>query len=198
MLMTRMDEDIQSQEEEYALIRRIVGGDRELFRTLVLRHQDLVYGMVMRQVGDRAVAEDLSQEVFLRAYRALGQFKNESRFSTWVARITLNQVASYFASANFRQKRQTVEFRVEEHDQTLDAQGAVQGDLQGVFHRALAALSPKLRDVLVLCGLEGMSYEDAASFLKIPVGTVRSRLNAARLGMRSAYKNLLQEVHDEE
>ena len=192
--MTRMNEDIESQEGEYVLIRRILGGDRELFRTLVQRYQDLVFGMVMRQVGDRVVAEDISQEVFLRAFRGLRQFKNDARFSTWIVRIALNQVSTYFASAAYRQKNQSVSFRIEDHDRAFDANQGATPEVQSNFQGAIAALSPKLREVLVLCGLEGMSYEEVSQSLKIPVGTVRSRLNSARLQMRSIYMS--REVHD--
>lgn len=169
------------------IIRRVLAGERDLFRELVRRHRSVVFSSVFRQVGERSAAEELAQETFVKAYRGLHTFRHEAQFSTWVVCIALNTVSTYFASRAFRERKRTTAFKESEHDRsgarTPEELREEQVRLTR-FRDAMAQLPERLREVLILCGVEGKSYEDAAAIIGVPIGTVRSRLNKARLTMR--------------
>ena len=170
-----------------ATIRAVIGGDKERYRELVVRHKDMIFALIMRQVGNAAIAEELAQETFVRAFVSLSRFRFETKFSTWLTRIALNQTSSYFTSRRYKQSRRTDEFDPRIHDK---AEAPPEGDFQKErlqrFREALGTLKPLYREVIVLCALEGKSYEEAASILVIPIGTIRSRLNKARLLLKEA------------
>lgn len=179
--MTESDEPSEAE-----LIRRILAGEVDLYRHLVSSYKDVVFGIVMRQTADFSTAEDLTQEAFVKAFQNLQSFRSDSKFSTWLVRIALNHTSSYFNSKSFKQRKRTETFEVSKHDMK-DSQIEQQQLLKeryGHFQLCLAKLKPALRDVVTLCGLEGRSYEDVAVVVDIPVGTVRSRLNKARLVLR--------------
>lgn len=178
--------DSEDSYNESDIIARVLKGERDEFRHLIDRHKNMVFAMLMRQVGNHSIAEDLAQETFCRAYQHLKKFRNESSFSTWLTRIALNQASSYFTSRKFKESRKTDSFDVQTHDMSSSEtrQPHERKEIFAAFRNALAELSPKLRDVLVLCAFEGKSYEEAAEVLTVPVGTVRSRLNAARLEVK--------------
>jgi len=174
--------------EEKELIRRIVAGEKEEFRIVVQEHKELIFSMIMRQVGDPIIAEDLLQETFIKAFGNLKRFRGDSRLETWLVRIALNETNNYFTSPRYRHQQRQVSFDPMAHDHEADSTGLHQEvvherQLQE-FRRALAKLKPKFREVLTICSLEGRSYEEAAQIFSIPVGTVRSRLNTARLLMK--------------
>lgn len=172
--------------DEEALLRRIAGGDKDAYRYVVARYQDAVYSMIVRQVGDRTVAEDLAQEVFVKAYVSLRGFRFESRFSTWLTRVALNHVNTYFASRRYKNRQATESFDLGRHDAASEDMESEERSQRAMlrFRRALEGLEPHFRSVIVLCGLEGKSYAEAAEILEVPIGTIRSRLNKARLRLR--------------
>lgn len=178
------DSDESSTDAE--IIKRVLRGERDEFRHLIDRHKDMVFGMIMRQVGDRSTAEDIAQETFCRAYQFLKRFRFESSFSTWVTRIALNQTSTYFSSRKFKESRKTESFDSTTHDMAGEDPHKIQETKEALkaFREGLSKLTPKLRDVLILCAFEQKEYDEVASILGIPVGTVRSRLNAARLQIR--------------
>lgn len=183
--------------DEQSIIQRVIAGERDEFRHLIDRYKQRIFAMLLRQVGDRQCAEDLTQETFVLAYKNLRRFRFESSFSTWLIRIALNEMSSYFNSKKFKQDRRTESYDPELHEQSQAAEQNHE-PLMRAFRDALAALSPKLRDVLTLCALEGMSYEDASRTLNLPVGTIRSRLNAARLKLKTLIPHeLLTELSHE-
>lgn len=181
-------------EDDSEIVRRVLAGEREDFRLLVERHKNMVFGMIMRQIGNREIAEEISQETFCRAYVSLKLFRFESAFATWLTRIALNQTSTYFASRRFKESRKTESFDLAQHDAQGSDPHAGQESKAALmaFRRAIGALSPKLREVLVLCALEQKSYDEVASALDIPIGTVRSRLNAARLELRKLLPEFLE------
>lgn len=178
--MTEREDDSQVSEGE--LIALILAGDRSQFRHIVARYKDRVFGTIMRQTGDRAIAEDLSQEVFLKAFRGLQSFRQEASFATWLTRITLNTTSSYFASKQHRERRNAVELQslANQSDRHYEQDELLQEHI-ALFRSCLAKLSERFRGIISLCGLEEQSYEEAAAVLGIPVGTVRSRLHKARV-----------------
>lgn len=172
---------------EETLLDKAQAGDRQAFSQLMKEEQDIVFNMIHRQVGDRGTAEDLTQETFLKAYKGLKGFRRQSSFRTWIVRIALNQSNTYFKSKRYRQnvKNQTAENLTEQSSNVTAESALMTRQRVRLFRQALASLAPKYREVLILCGLEGQSYEMAAQTLNIPIGTVRSRLNTARLQARS-------------
>ncbi len=182
---------IMTADEE--LIRRVLGGKTDDFSVLVERYQSMVFGIIMRQVQSRDIADEIAQETFIKAYKNLSGFRSKAKFSTWLIRIALNQTSNFFSSKRFKESERTVTLDVTKHDharENADEQSARETH----FLKALGALAPKFRDVLTLCGYEGKSYEEAAVILEVPVGTIRSRLNRARLMLKRQIEQLEAEV----
>lgn len=175
-----------NRESEFEIVRAVAQGKKEMYRTLVDNHKNMIFSLIVRQVGDRAVAEELTQETFLKAYSNIKKFRYEASFSTWLSRIALNQTSSYFTSKRYKQQKRTRDLEAARSAESLSNP---EKDLERQrmiekFREGLAELKPIYRDVIVACGLEGKSYDEAAELLKVPVGTVRSRLNKGRLLMQ--------------
>ena len=181
-----------------ALVERTRAGDKEAFDLLVRRYQGWVFTLAVRMLGDRAEAEDMAQEIFLKAYRGLKKFKGASRFSTWLYAIAshhcLSQVAArrrrprhgYPGSHPDRSATDTPSAVERLVDQAPRADTLLERtDLVRLVQTELANLSPEHRIILVLRDIQGMSYEELAQTLRIEVGTVRSRLHRARMEMRA-------------
>ncbi len=187
------------------LVGRAQAGDREAFDTLLLRHQDTIFNAVLKLVGDHHRALDVAQEVFLRAFRALGRFKGDSAFSTWLYRIALNLCATERA-----RRRRPLEARMLSLDapspadgdgrrpdlEPEDRRGSNPGDdVMSVechehVQRAIDSLEEEFRSVVVLRDLCDLSYEEMAEILGCPIGTVRSRLHRARLRLEEALRDV--------
>ncbi len=179
-----------------ALIQRVLDGDVLAFEELVERYQQKVFNIAYRMSGNHEDALDLSQESFLRAYRALPRFKGQSAFSTWLFRIVNNTcidalrkrkrqplvVLSTDSSIETEEGEYQIEFPAPESE-TPEEQ-ALRGELHEQVQLALSRLSEEHRLALVLRDIEGYSYEEIAEMLDINIGTVKSRINRARLAMR--------------
>ena len=178
------------QEQEFEVIRAVVAGSRNEFRHLVREHQSYVYTLMLKQVGNKALAEELAQETFIRAFKGLAKFRFDSRFATWITRIALNQSKSYFRSRRFKESSVQDTYTEKEHqfsnEKTAETD-LIQSESLKKLQEAIAKLSPNFRDVLLLCALEKKSYEEASQILDVPVGTVRSRLNRARHQLKDIY-----------
>lgn len=166
-----------------AIIDSVLGGEREAYRHLVARHQNMIFSLLMRQTGDAVVSEELCQACFVRAFFNLRSFRKEAQFSTWLVRIALNVASSHFSSRRFREAKLTDSFDASAHDMSTHSpqDEKEKNEFLCEFRTALLSIKSYLRETLVLCGLEGKTYEEAAGILGVPVGTVRSRLNKARL-----------------
>lgn len=178
------------------LVERCRANDRVAFDELVERHKNRIYGFIVRMVNDTYEAEDLTQEVFLRAYKCVRGFRGEANFQTWLYRIASNLCVDW---SRKRKRRVDVAFSLnqaqeEEADGTKEIPdhganpevAAQRAELQASVREVLAQLSDKLRAVIVLYDLEGLTYEEIARSLGCPIGTVKSRLFNARaeLGRR--------------
>jgi RNA polymerase sigma-70 factor (ECF subfamily) len=176
------------------VVRAARQGDRDAFRSLVIQYQSLVYGLVYRHLGDSALAEDLTQEIFLKAHRGLSGFRAESKFSSWLTALAINHLRNHFKSRAHQDQRSTTPVELptlEEFDFGPEADLLQREELRR-FQCAIQALPVALREVLVLCGVEGRSYSEVSEVLGIPVGTVRSRLHAARTELRALISSLFQ------
>ncbi|MCH8306891.1 MAG: RNA polymerase sigma factor RpoE [Gammaproteobacteria bacterium] len=170
------------------LVRRVQKGDKGAFDLLVLKYQHRIINLVMRYVRDPDQALDITQEAFLKAYRALGRFRGESAFYTWLYRIAVNTAKNYLAAQ--RRRPMDVELDLQDPEQfelhaklreTDTPEGVLMGrQLHETVARAIEALPDDLRTAIVLRELDGMSYEEIAQTMDCPVGTVRSRIFRAR------------------
>lgn len=174
-------------QDEYQLILSILGGEHNRFEDLVHRYQDMIVGMIKRQVREEATARDLAQETFLRAFKGLSKFRNYSTFSTWLTRIALNVAHSYFSSRKYRESQRSVPLSPTHLEQLSSEQPTEIEPNQSALlflQQSIGDLKPKYREVIVLCSLEGKTYAEAGEILQVPVGTVCSRMNTALTQLR--------------
>lgn len=168
---------------------KIKKGDREAFREIVEEYQGFVYNFSLRLTNNRESAYDLTSEVFLRVFIQLPKYKPEFPFKSWLGRVT------YTTGLNFlRQKRETIHieelqedvpFQVPDGSPTPEDE-VVTKSIKDAVATAIEKLKPAFRAIITLCDIQGISYDDVASILKIPTGTVRSRLSRARQSLKDA------------
>lgn len=177
-----------TREEEYAVICRVCAGDADAFAALVTAYQKQIYNLALRTVGNEEDAADMTQEAFLRAYRSLGSFRGDSKFSVWLYRLTTNICIDFLRS---RGRRPTVSLTAADEDeepQELDVaddrfdpvQSLERAELRRAVQRGLNALPEDYRRILMLRELSGMSYAEIGQALRLEEGTVKSRLFRAR------------------
>ena len=179
---------MSSQSSDKKLVKRVQKGDKGAFDLLVLKYQHKIVNLVMRYVRDPELALDITQEAFIKAYRALPRFRGDSAFYTWMYRIAVNTAKNHLAAQ--RRRPMNVELDLQDPDQydlhaklkETDTPEALtlSKELQDTVERAIAALPEDLRTAIILRELEGMSYEEIAQTMECPVGTVRSRIFRAR------------------
>jgi RNA polymerase sigma-70 factor (ECF subfamily) len=192
---------MSAAESDLALVRRVQHGDKGAFDALVLKYQHKVIKLVMRYVRSTSEAEDIAQEAFIKAYRAMPQFRGDSAFYTWLYRIAINTAKNAVASRD----RSPIEYDLDlqNPEESYDMQGrlkdtetpealALTEEIRGIVNSAMDALPEDLRTAIVLRELEGLSYEEIAASMDCPVGTVRSRIFRAR----EAIDRRLREVFD--
>ena len=179
---------MSNQASDKKLVQRVQKGDKGAFDLLVLKYQHKIVNLVMRYVRDPELALDITQEAFIKAYRALPRFRGDSAFYTWMYRIAVNTAKNHLAAQ--RRRPMDVELDLQDPEQydlhaklkeTDTPEGiTLSNELQEIVERAIAALPEDLRTAIVLRELEGMSYEEIAQTMDCPVGTVRSRIFRAR------------------
>lgn len=190
---------INADDTDQELVRRVQAGDQTAFNLLVLKYQHRVLKLVGRFVNDAAEAEDVAQEAFLKAYRALASFRGDSAFYTWLYRIAINTAKNALVS----QRRRPVDFDLDLQDpEQYDRQAKLKeadtpegvlltDEIRAVVEEAMEQLPEDLRTAIVLRELEGLSYEEIAEAMDCPVGTVRSRIFRAREAIDKKLKPLL-------
>lgn len=167
-------------------VHRLQRGETDAFETLILRHQKTIFNLVYRMLGDYDEATEISQEAFLSAYRAIGNFRGEANFSTWLYRIALNHATTRRKNLNLRQQRNVP---IENTDPLSDPHaGPVEtvekNEIRDRVQQALNSLDPEDAAVILLRDLQDVPYEEVARVLEIPVGTVKSRLHRARQALK--------------
>ena len=192
--MTRMEDD-------QSLVRACRAGEMEAFGTLVERYQDRLYPTLLRLTGCAEDAHDLLQDTFLRAFEKLSQFHGESSFYTWVYRIAVNLTlssrrrrkgrASVLRAGSIESQRLEPADDLESSDPSRSLE---QSERDALVQSALLMLQADHRAVVVMKDLDGWRYEDIAEALRIPVGTVRSRLHRARNELRERLRGVIEEI----
>lgn len=177
-----------------SLIRRCIGGDADAWEEIVRMHNRRIYNICYRFTGSAEDAEDLTQEVFIKMYRTLGSYEAEKgAFMTWVTTMTRNLLVDHFRKSKMERMTDSMDVSASESGeeaQPLSEQLADQGpapdarvlsrERQAMVQEALKKLSPELRETVILRDLQDMDYREIAQALKVPEGTVKSRLNRGR------------------
>jgi len=173
-------------------VDRLRRGDPRAFEELVIAYQHRVFGVALRMLGSRAEAEEAAQEVFLRAHRAIADFRGDAKLSTWLyaiaSRLCMNRLTSGERRL-LREGEETLARIPSGHASPADELERSERD--AALHRAIAELSDERRMVVVLRDLEGLSYEEIASALDLELGTVRSRLHRARMDLKEKLERFL-------
>ncbi|MCG2635176.1 MAG: RNA polymerase sigma factor RpoE [Gammaproteobacteria bacterium] len=179
-----MSKELQDQE----LVERVQHGSRGAFDLLVGRYQNRVAKLVARYVRDHSEVQDVTQEAFIKAYRALPDFRGESAFYTWLYRIAVNTAKNYLAANSRRPPRADVDaYETDTYESGLQMASRetpesllLRDELASTIQGSMNELPEDLREALTLCEFEGLSYEEIAEVMDCPVGTVRSRIFRAR------------------
>lgn len=177
------------------LVQEAAAGSREAFDELVKRHQGSIFNLTRVLTHGDADAEDLVQETFVRAFRAIARFRGESAFRTWLSRIAVNVVRNHLDRRGRRPI--TIDAEADEHDPGLLEALAAGDDLETTIgrrqaiDRALAALPEALRTVITLRDVQGLEYHEIATVMKVPMGTVESRVFRARRRLRPMLEPLM-------
>jgi RNA polymerase sigma-70 factor (ECF subfamily) len=182
------------------LVVRVQKGDKTAFDLLVRKYQHKVAKLISRYVRDRREVEDVTQEAFIKAYRAIGGFRGESAFYTWLYRIAVNTAKNYLESQSRRPPGSDMEVESAElieggeglRDQATPERQMLTNEIATTVHRVLELLPPDLRTAITLREIEGMSYEEIAEVMDCPIGTVRSRIFRAREAIDLELRPLLE------
>lgn len=169
------------------LVERVQRGDKRAFDLLVLKYQHKIVGLVSRYMRDQDEVQDVAQEAFIKAYRALPRFRGDSAFYTWLYRIAINTAKNHLVSRSRRPPDTDVDVDMEEgmHQESLsdmvNPENSLATDqLEAVVYKAIDDLAEDLKVAVTLREFEGLSYEEIAEVMDCPVGTVRSRIFRAR------------------
>lgn len=194
------DRDIDQQ-----LVERVQRGDKAAFNLLVVKYQRKIFRLLSRLIRDSAEIEDVAQEAFIKAYRALPNFRGDSAFYTWLYRIAINTAKNYLVSQGRRVPTST-ESNIEDaetfddgdHLRDLNTPDSmlVTKQVAEAVNRAIDQLPEDLRTAIVLRELEGLSYEEIAESMQCPIGTVRSRIFRAREAIAQELRPILDTAKD--
>lgn len=180
--------------EDRQLIQRCLAGDHEAFDELVRRYEKPAYNLAYRLTGSYDDASDVVVEAFVRAFQGLHTFRGDANFGTWLHRVVVNSFLDFRKRTKGRQQVVSLEEQLELDGETITRQiedtspgpqELIEADeRERTLQQAINQLSPERRILVVLYHFENLSYEEIAQMLKLPVGTVKSRLNRARLALR--------------
>jgi RNA polymerase sigma-70 factor (ECF subfamily) len=184
---------------DQALVERVQKGDKQAFDVLVLKYQNKIIQLVYRYVHDSDEARDVAQEAFIKAYKAIGRFRGESAFYTWIYRIAINTAKNYLVASGRRPPRSDIDSQDAEQyegatglkEYATPERVLLRDELQETIARAIDELPDDLRTAITLRELEGLSYEEIAQTMECPIGTVRSRIFRARDAIDSKLRPLL-------
>jgi RNA polymerase sigma-70 factor (ECF subfamily) len=184
---------------DQALVEQVQRGEKQAFDVLVLKYQNKIIQLVNRYVHDSDEARDVAQEAFVKAYRAIGRFRGDSAFYTWLYRIAINTAKNYLVASGRRPPRSDID--AQDAEQYEGATGLkeyatperllMKDEIQQAIAAAIDDLPDDLRTAITLRELEGLSYEEIAQTMECPIGTVRSRIFRARDAIDTRLKPLL-------
>lgn len=169
------------QDEDFVLIRNFINGDETTFRTLVIKHKEKVRNLVFITLGDTEYVDDISQDVFISVYHKIGDFRFESKFTTWLYRITVNKCRDYLR----KKKVRSIFVPIGDSDREYPTGPFSENiDIPQLVQNAISKLPEKLKVPLVLRDIDGLSYKEIADQLGTEVGTIKSRIFRARENLK--------------
>ena len=182
------------------LVVRVQQGDKTAFDLLARKYQHKLAKLISRYVRDRREVEDVTQEALIKAYRAIGGFRGESAFYTWLYRIAVNTAKNYLESQGRRPPGSDMEIEGAEliesggslRDQATPERQMLTDEIASTVHRVIERLPDDLRTAITLREIEGLSYEEIAQVMDCPIGTVRSRIFRAREAVDLELRPLLE------
>lgn len=191
-----------SQTLDRDLVERVQQGDTAAFDLLVRKYQHRVAAVISRYVRDWSEVQDVAQDTFIRAYRAIGNFRGDAQFSTWLHRIAVNTAKNHLVAHGRRPPGEDIDVEDAEQfesglrlrDNDTPEREMMRQQLEHAVLAAVEALPPELREAITLREIEGMSYDDIAERMGCPIGTVRSRIFRAREAIDARMRPLLD--HD--
>jgi RNA polymerase sigma-70 factor, ECF subfamily len=189
-----------SKELDIVLVERVQQGDKAAFDVLVQKYQQKVVNLISRFVSDHSECYDVAQETFIKAYRALPNFRGDSQFYTWLYRIAANTAKNHLASKSRKTPNYSVDVDDAEHfggesglkEFTTPENLMLTEEIKQTIYTAIEALPDDLKSAITLRELEGLSYEEIASVMDCPIGTVRSRIFRARDAIDKELRPLLE------
>ncbi|MBE8168186.1 MAG: RNA polymerase sigma factor RpoE [Shewanella sp.] len=192
---------MSGQNSDQQIIERVQHGDKQAYNLLVQKYQNKVMSLISRYVRNQADVADVAQEAFIKAYRALPNFRGESAFYTWLYRIAVNTAKNYLVSQGRKAPANDIDVEEAEYYDGSDAlkefaspeRLLLSGEIKKAIFDTLDTLPEELRMALTLRELEGMSYEDISQIMECPVGTVRSRIFRAREAVDKVLKPMLEQ-----
>jgi RNA polymerase sigma-70 factor (ECF subfamily) len=194
----------ESPDSDRMLVARTVAGDDRAFELLVIKYQRRIQRLIGRMVRDVDLIEDIAQETFIRAYRALHQFRGDAQFYTWLYRIAVNTAKKALMDLKRDPTVSEAAFRTSDDEDETSRRGnepiadetpesvLAAKEIGAMVNAAMDALPPDLREALVLREIEGLSYEEIAMAMNCPIGTVRSRIFRAREAVSVRIRPLLE------
>jgi RNA polymerase sigma-70 factor (ECF subfamily) len=206
LLWRESGDDMESAELEEKLLERLRARDERAFNELVKTYERSVFGLVFRMISSRAEAEDLTQEVFVQVFKAIGTFRGESKLSTWIYRIAVNLCknrAKYLRVRHTGEQDQLDEMadrlplsqaRNANVSQVARPDEAMAGrQVEEIVRQAISEVDENFRECLILCDVEELSYEEISEITQLPTGTVKSRIFRARAQLRELVEKKLGE-----
>ena len=184
--MKDIKKKISNKEIDLSLVKRVKKGDYRAFDLLVLKYQSRVIATAFKFVKEKQLAEDIAQEAFIKSYKSIDSFREESSFYTWVYRITVNTAKNYLLSSKRRDEvvisdlSQDDSFYPEKLDVDSPQEILKASELRDLIFETLSSLGEETRTALSLREFDGLSYEQIAEIVQCPVGTVRSRIFRGR------------------
>ena len=188
------------QQVDQVLVQRVKQGDKRAFDLLVQKYQHRIVSLVSRYVSDSADALDVAQEAFIKAYRAIGNFRGDSAFYTWLYRIAINTAKNFLVAKGRRPPASDIDAQDAEQfagdtrlkDRATPEHELLRSEIEETVYATIATLPDDLRTAIMLREMEGMSYEEIATTMECPIGTVRSRIFRAREAIDEKLRPLLE------
>ena len=196
----------KDQELDQELVRRVQRGDSTAFDALVRKYQHRIIGLIGRYIPDWSECQDVAQETFLRAYRALGNFRGDAQFYTWLHRIAVNTAKNHLVAQNRRPPTDDIDAGdAEQFDTGIRLRNndtpeheLLRQEIEQTVMRVVDSLPEELRSAISLREVDGLSYDEIASRMGCPIGTVRSRIFRAREAIDAELKPLLDDDNTRE